>query len=137
MDLLDTPMPIDLHDKSWRIFARNPGYAPHYIAEGATISDSLITEGGEIFGHVKHSVIFSGVKIEEGARVEDAVIMPGVVIRRGALVKRAIVAEGAEIGAGAVVGEDTGNIAVVGYNTTLPAGAKVLAGQQVDESVTL
>ena len=136
MDLLAQPMPIDLHEKKWRIYARNPGYAPHYIAEGATINDSLITEGGEIFGHVKHSVIFSGVKIEEGARVEDAVIMPGVVIKRGAFVKRAIVAEGATIGAGAVVGEDTGNIAVVGYNVELPAGVKVPAGQQVDESVT-
>ena len=27
MDLLATPMPIDLHDKKWRIYARNPGMA--------------------------------------------------------------------------------------------------------------
>ena len=136
MDLLSTPMPIDMHDKKWRVYARNPGYAPHYIAEGATVNDSLITEGSEIYGHVKHSVIFSGVKVEEGARVEDAVIMPGAVIKRGAVVRRAIVAEDAVIGAGSEVGEETGLIAVVGYEVQLPAGVKVSAGQQVDESVT-
>ena len=136
MDLLATPMPIDLHDKKWRIFARNPGYAPHYIAKGATISDSLVTEGTEIYGHVEHSVIFSGVTVEEGAKVVDAVVMPGAVIRRGAVVRRSIIAEGAVIGAGSLVGEETGNIAVVGYNVELPAGVSVSAGQQVDESVT-
>ena len=136
MDLLDTPMPIDLHDKKWRIFARNPGYAPHYVAKGATISDSLVTEGTEIFGHVEHSVIFSGVTVEEGAKVIDAVVMPGAVIRRGAVVQRSIIAENAVIGAGSIVGEETGNIAVVGFEVELPAGVSVSAGQQVDESVT-
>ncbi|MBQ9325785.1 MAG: glucose-1-phosphate adenylyltransferase [Clostridia bacterium] len=136
MDLLSTPMPIDLHDKKWRIYARNPGYAPHYIAKGATVQDSLITEGCEVYGHVEHSVLFSGVVVEEGANVRDAVIMPGSVIRRGAIVHRAIVAEGADIGPGAVVGEEEGNIAVVGWDVKLPAGVTVTAGQQVDESTT-
>ena len=134
MDLLSTPMPIDMHDKKWRIYARNPGYAPHYIAKGATVSDSLITEGCEVFGHVEHSVLFAGVTVEEGATIIDGVVMPGAVVKRGAIVRRAIVAEGAVIGAGSVVGEETGNIAVVGQNVTLPAGTKVSAGEQVGES---
>ena len=134
MDLLQTPMPIDLHDKKWRIYARNTGFVPHYIAKGASVKDSLITEGCEVYGNVDHSVIFSGVIIEEGADVRDSVIMPGSVIHRGAVVRRSIVAEDAVIGAGAVVGEESGNIAVVGHGITLPAGANVLAGQQVDET---
>jgi hypothetical protein len=28
-------MPIDLYDKEWRIYGRNPGVAPHYLAPGA------------------------------------------------------------------------------------------------------
>ncbi len=136
MDLLSTPMPIDLHDKKWRIYARNPGYTPHYIAKGATVSDSLVTEGCEVYGHVNHSVLFSGVTVEEGAKVEDAVIMPGAIIRRGAVVRRSIVAEDAIIGAGSVVGEETGNIAVVGHAVELPAGVSVSAGQQVDATTT-
>ena len=136
MDLLATPMPIDLHDKKWRIYARNTGYVPHYIAEGAKVVDSLVTEGSVIYGNVQHSVIFSGVRVEEGAEVRDAVIMPGAVVRRGAVVHRAIVAENAEVGAGCIVGEETGNIAVVGHAVKLPAGVKVTAGQQVDENTT-
>ena len=126
MDLLSVPMPIDLHDKKWRIYAKNPGLAPHYIAKGAVVSDSLVTEGSEVYGSVQHSVIFAGVTIEEGASVIDSVVMPYAVIKRGAVVRRAIVAENAVIGAGCVVGEETGNIAVVGVSVT--------AGQQVDEN---
>ena len=133
MDLLETPMPIDLHDKRWRIFAKNPGMAPHYIAKGATVHDSLITEGCEVYGNVNHSILFAGVIIEEGAKVESSVIMPGSIIRRGAVVQRAIVAENAVVGPGAFVGEETGNIAVIGTGITLPAGVHIPAGQQVDE----
>ena len=133
MDLLENPMPIDMHDKKWRIFARNPGMAPHYIAEGATVSDSLITEGCEVYGKVNHSILFAGVIIEEGADVEYSVIMPGSIIRRGAVVRRTIVAENAVVSAGAIVGENEGNIAVVGQGINVPAGASVSAGQQVDE----
>ena len=136
MDLLSQPMPIDLHEKQWRIFARNPGLAPHYIAKGAVVSDSLITEGCEVHGNVKHSVLFAGVTIEEGAEIVDAVVMPHAVVRRGAVVRRAIIAEGAVVGPGSIVGEETGNIAVVGHGVTLPAGVKVAAGQQVDEETT-
>ena len=41
-------------------------------------------------------------------------------------------AENAHIAAGAVVGEDTGNIAVVGPGAKIAAGEKVAAGVQVD-----
>ena len=136
MDLLETPMPIDMHDKRWRIFAKNPGMAPHYIAKGATVRDSLITEGCEVYGNVNHSILFAGVIIEEGAKVESSVIMPGSIIRRGAVVRRSIIAENAEVGPGAFVGEDAGNIAVIGTGVTLPAGVSIPAGVQVDETYT-
>jgi len=130
MDLLENPLPIDLHDKKWRIYARNPGLAPHFIAEGGSVKNSLITEGCEVFGRVDHSILFAGVTIKEGAFIEDAVIMPGATIERGAIVRRAIVAEGAVVGAGSQIGEETGNIAVVGQDAVLPAGSVVKAGEQ-------
>ncbi len=136
MDLLSDPAPINLHDKSWRIYAKNPGFPPHFIAKGASVTDSLVTEGCEIYGTVHHSIIFSGVTVEEGANVQDSVIMPGSIIKRGAVVRRTIVAENAVIGAGAIVGEETGNIAVVGHAAVLPAGVTVAAGVQVDKDTT-
>ena len=125
MDLLENPMPMDMHDKKWRIYAKNPGMPPHYIAKGATVTDTLITEGGEIYGNVHHSILFAGVVVEEGAYVESSVIMPGSVIKRGAVIRRTIVAENAVIGAGAIVGEEEGNIAVVGQEKHIPLNSYV------------
>jgi glucose-1-phosphate adenylyltransferase len=125
MDLLHMPMPIDLYDKKWRIYGRNPGVAPHYLSAGAVAKSCLITEGCEVYGRVEHSVLFAGVQVMEGADVVDSVVM-----ERGASVHRAIIAEKAVIGAGAVVGSESGEIAVVGQNVKLPAGETVKAGEQ-------
>ena len=132
MDLLTTPLPIDLHDKKWRIYARSYGAAPQFVSDTAKVADSLVTEGCEVDGEVNHSVLSTGVIVEKDARVVDSVILPGAVIKSGALVQRAIVAENAVVEGGAVVGEPEGNIAVVGQNVTVPAGEKVPAGAQLE-----
>ena len=132
MDLLTMPMPIDLYDKRWRIYARNPGMPPHYVAPGGVVENSLITEGCEVIGEVHHSVLFAGVKVDAGACLTDAVIMPNAVIDRGAVVRRAIIAENAKIGPGCIIGGETGDIAVVGPGAVLPAGTVVEAGVQID-----
>ena len=43
MDILEERPEIDLHDKSWRIYARNEGYLPQYIDQGAELNRCLIT----------------------------------------------------------------------------------------------
>lgn len=43
----------------------------------AKVNNCLITEGCEIYGEARGSVLFAGVTIEKGALVEDSVIMPG------------------------------------------------------------
>ena len=134
MDLIDNPMPMNMHDKKWRIYSKNPGMPPHYISEGAVVTDTLITEGCEVYGKVNHSVLFAGVVVEEGADIEYSVVMPGSIIKRGAIVRRSIVAENATVGAGSIIGEDSGNIAVIGQGVVLPAGVSVPSGTQVDES---
>ncbi|MCL2812139.1 MAG: glucose-1-phosphate adenylyltransferase [Clostridia bacterium] len=132
MDLLQQPMPINLDDKRWRIYARNPGMPPHYIAPGALAANTLMTEGCEVFGEVRGSVLFAGVQVEAGAQVLDAVVMPRAKIARGAKVQRTIVAEDAVIGPGCLVGEPEGNIAVIGPGAVLAAGTVVLAGEQIE-----
>ena len=136
MDLIDNPMPMNMHDKKWRIYSKNPGMPPHYISEGAVVTNTLITEGCEVYGKVNHSVLFAGVVVEEGADIEYSVVMPGSIIKRGAIVRRSIVAENATVGAGSIIGEDSGNIAVIGQGVTLPAGVSVPSGTQVDEAYT-
>ena len=132
MDLLKDPPEFVLDDARWPIYARSPIMPPHYIGEKAVCENSLITSGCEIYGSVTGSVLFAGVTVEEGAVVEDSVIMPGCTIKKGAVIRRAIVAEMTEIGENCVVGECEGGIALVGQNSSIPAGSIVKAGEQVD-----
>ncbi len=133
MDLLEDVPEIDLHDKKFRIYARNLGMPPQYIAEDTLVDNCLITEGCEISGTVQHSVLSSGAVVERGAQVVDSVIMPGARVQSGAVVRRAIVAEGAIVGKDAIIGEMTGNIAVVGNNCVVPQGTVVKAGEQFNK----
>ena len=131
MDLLKYPPPIDLHDRSWRIYARNVGEPPHYVSPKGQVQCSLVTEGCEIFGKVTGSILSADVLVEEGAVVEDSVIMPHSVVKSGAVVRRAIIAEYVVVGEDAMIGEETGDIAVVGSNTRVPKGHKLAAGKQM------
>ena len=130
MDLLKTPLPIDLHDKKWRIYARNFGSEPQYIAPTASVSDTLATEGCVVYGKTQHVILSTDVIVEKDAQVIDSVIMPGAVIRAGAVVRRAIVAENAVVGYYANVGGAEGEIAVVGPGVRVPDHGAVLPGEQ-------
>jgi len=133
MDLLAETPEIDLHDKKFRIYARNMGLPPQYVAENAVVDNCLITEGCEVMGEAVHSILSTGCVVEEGAKVIDSVIMPGAVIKAGAVVRRAIIAENAVISENAKVGEEEGLIAVIGQDAVVPAGAAIKAGEQFGE----
>jgi glucose-1-phosphate adenylyltransferase len=105
---------------------------PHFIADDADVTNSMVTEGCEIDGIVRDSVLFAGVTVEKGAVVEDSVIMPGTTIKAGAIVRRAIVSENCVIAKRCEVGEADGDIALIGQDTALPEGYVVKAGLQVD-----
>ena len=140
MDLLDPNVPLDLSDTEWRIYSRNPGLPPHYIADGACVQNSMISEGGNIYGNVDFSVIFSGVTIEEGAEIRDSIIMPGACVRRGAKVQYAILAENVEVGENAIIGArpedcpDLGDwgVAVVAEGVHVPPGQIIPAKAMIE-----
>ena len=66
---------IDIFDEKWKIYSRNPVLPAQKIGPRALVQDSLVTEGCQIYGCVKHSVLSAGIVVEEGATVEDAVLM--------------------------------------------------------------
>ncbi len=133
MDLLKNPPEFDLTDPRWKIYSRTPVMPPHFIEAGATVVNSMVTEGCEIYGTVRDSVLFAGVHVAKDAVVEDSVVMPGTHIESGAVVRRCIISENCVISKDARVGEaDQGDIALIGQDTTLPEGFVVKAGEQVD-----
>lgn len=143
LDLLNPKVPLDLSDPKWKIYSRNPGMPPQYLAPTATVQNSLITEGCDISGQVECSVIFAGVTIEEGAEIVNSILMPGTVVRRGAKVQYAILAENVEIGENAQVGESPETcadlrkwgVAVVASGIHISAGAQVPAKAMVEEDI--
>ncbi len=104
MDLISDSDDLDLDDDSWKIFTEDVTTIPQYIGPKAEIDSAYITQGCLVNGTIKHSVLFTGVKVETGAQVIDSVIMPGAVVEEGAVVTRAVVADGVVIGKNAVVG---------------------------------
>ena len=114
MDLLDSRNELNLNDASWRIYTEDTPTLPQYIGPNAKIDKAFITQGCVVEGEVKHSVLFTGCKVGEGAKIIDSVLMPGVEVAAGAVVQRALVADNVKIGQDAVVGSaDSENIELV------------------------
>ena len=135
MDMLGTNPAINLNDESWRIFSRHENEAPQYVGADATVVNSSVTEGCEIYGEVVNSVLGAGVKVEKGAVVRDAVIMGGVRIGENAKVEYSIIDSNVTVGNNASVGKSKDvakGITVVGMGLNIPDG-KVIGD---DEMVT-
>jgi len=109
MDLLgETPL-FHIEDPLWKIYSRTSALAPHYLGANATVTNSTVTEGCNIYGSVNHSIISSGVDIGEGSIVSDCVIMPGVKIGKNVVLKNAVVGDDVQIGDGAKIGVTESN----------------------------
>ena len=104
MELVDIVPEFNLYEEYWRIFTKSDFIPPQYLGEHAKIEASLIGEGCEIYGEVRHSVIGAGVVIEEGAVVRDSIIMRESVIGAGAKVTKAILAEQVVVGKNSELG---------------------------------
>ena len=143
MDLLGESPRFNLYDKEWRIYSRSPIMPPHYVGTNAVVEDSLITEGCQVNGEIRHSVLFAGVIVESGAVVEDSIIMPHSVIKKGAVVKKAIVGENVTIGEDAQVGCEkresdgdydtklTGDITLIANSMIVAGGVRVPKGKVI------
>ena len=104
MDLLDANNELDLSDPTWKIYTEDVTALPQYIGPNADITRAFITQGCMVDGEVKNSVLFTGARVNPGAKVIDSVLMPGVEVEEGADITRALVADGVKIGKDAVVG---------------------------------
>jgi glucose-1-phosphate adenylyltransferase len=120
---------LDLLEDSWPIYARLPSEPPAYIGKTSLVEHSVVTQGCEITGTVKNSVLSHGARVEDGAEVHYSVLMPGVTVKRGAVVRYAILGENCQVEAGAAVGADpescdpeSWGITVLGPGTAIAAG---------------
>ena len=130
MELLDENPQIDLNDDKMRIYTRNFSLPPHYIAPGASVKNSILTDGCVIEGEVENCVIHSGVKIGKGSVVKNSVIMKDTVVRTGCQIDKALIDEEVVIEQGCKVGEGN-NVTVIGYHCVALENATVEDGAMI------
>lgn len=144
MDLLESPPKFDLYDRAWRIYGRNQGEPPHYIAPGASVKRCIISEGSVIYGKIEHSVIFTGVFVDKECEIKDSIVMPYSKIGRGTHIYNSIIAEGAVIEDNCEIGcvsnklrESPSEFTVIGENVVIPQGMKIIKKIMIDEGAVL
>jgi glucose-1-phosphate adenylyltransferase len=135
MDLLRTPPPLDLNDRSWIIHTLSEEQPPVRIQTGAMIKDSLVTDGCVIGpdARVERSVLSPGVVVGAGALVRESVVLSGASVGDGARIQRAIVDKLVRVGRGARVGAmgragEPALLTTIGKNAVIPDRAVVPAG---------
>jgi len=142
MDLLQREPPISLDEEGWPILTYGVQRMPARIEGSAHIDRSLISPGCVVRGDVTHSVLGPGVVVEAGAIVRHAVVLNNVRIGANATVDHAILDRRVHVGDDATIGAapshgDEPQIALVGQDAEVPAGATVGAGGRIKPSTSV
>ncbi len=112
IDLTDVTPSLDLYDREWPIWTYGEITPPAKFVHddekrrGYAIS-SLVSGGCIISGaSLRRSLLFTGVRVNSFASVENAVILPYVDIGRSARLRNVVIDRGVKIPEGLVVGDD-------------------------------
>ncbi|MCE7915578.1 MAG: glucose-1-phosphate adenylyltransferase [Nitrosomonas sp. PRO4] len=112
VDLISVTPELNLYDADWPIWTHQEQLPPAKFVfddedrRGQAL-DSSVSGGCIISGAtVRHSLLFSNVKVNSYSVVEDSVILPNVIINRHARLRRVIVEKQCVIPEGLTVGYD-------------------------------
>jgi glucose-1-phosphate adenylyltransferase len=141
MDLLSPSPQLKLYDRRWVIHTRTEERPPARIPGDAHIYASMVSNGCFIDSkaRVESCVLSPGVIIRPGAVVRESILLTDCVVESGAVIERAVldkfvqVQENARVGGGIASSEI--KVALVGKNSTVPAGYVVEPGAEVGTDV--
>ena len=112
LELTGVTPPLNLYDHNWPIWTHAAQLPPAKFVfddedrRGMAV-DSMVSGGCIISGStVRHSLLFSDVKVNSYSLVEDSVILPEVEVMRNCRIKKAVIDRGCVIPEGMVIGED-------------------------------
>jgi len=112
IDLTKITPELNLYDETWPIWTHQEQLPPAKFAfdedtRRGTAIDSLVSGGCIVSGAtVRRSLLFSNVRVENRALIEDSVVLPDVSIGKGAVLRRVIVDKHCHIPDGLRVGVD-------------------------------
>ncbi|MBQ9059412.1 MAG: glucose-1-phosphate adenylyltransferase [Atopobiaceae bacterium] len=124
MELLGENPAFDLYTRVGRIMSNASTRPPAFIGPKGKVDDSLVSNGAQVCGNVKHSIISTDCYVGEGAEVTDSIMLPGARVEEGARVVRAILGEKSCIQAGATFGtaDEKEEFAVIGDEVVVGKG---------------
>ena len=112
LELIGVTPELNLYDKHWPIWTYQEQMPPAKFVfddddrRGMAV-DSMVSGGCVISGsHVKHSLLFSNVRVDSYSRLENAVVLPDVIIERDCNIRNVVIDKGCCIPQGTVIGED-------------------------------
>ena len=124
LELIGVTPPLNLYDKNWPIWTYQEQLPPAKFVfddddrRGMAV-DSMVSGGCVISGaKVRHSLLFSNVRVNSFALVEDSVVLPDVDIGRYCRIRRAVIDRFCEIQEGTVIGYDPRADRAAGYLVT-------------------
>lgn len=112
LELVGLTPELNLYDDQWPIWTYQEQLPPAKFVfddEGrrGMAVDSMVSGGCIVSGsEVKHSLLFSNVRIDSYSFVEDSVILPGVHIGRNCKISKVVIDKGCHIPDGMVIGDD-------------------------------
>jgi len=124
MDLTQVVPELNLYDDDWPILGLQPQLPPAKfvfddVGRRGLAVDSLVSSGCIVSGAtVRRSILFSKVRVEDGALVEDSVVLPEVTIGRRATLRRTVVDEHCRLPDGFEAGLDHEADRLRGYHVT-------------------
>ncbi len=113
MDLLQPVPPISLYQDDWSIRTYQRQHPPARMIQGKSGNEGRLVNsmvsGGVVIdgGAVRHSILFSRVRVHEGALVEDSLLFDGVEVGAGAILRRCIIDKGVQVPPGEQIGVDS------------------------------
>jgi glucose-1-phosphate adenylyltransferase len=114
MDLLGGHTQLKQQLTNWPMYSRSQHMEGlRFTFPQEDVKESLAHPNSEIHGSVSRTVLFAGVHIGTGSRIQDSVLMPNVFIRNDVRISHAIIGEGAIIEDGAIIEGNEDEIAVV------------------------
>jgi len=112
MELIGVNPAMNLYDNTWPIWTHQEQTPPAKFVfddddrRGLAV-DSMVSGGCVISGaQVKHSLLFSNVRVNSYTSVQDSIILPQVNVGRHCRITKAIIEKGCDIPEGTIIGED-------------------------------
>jgi glucose-1-phosphate adenylyltransferase len=112
LELIDVTPELNLYDSEWPIWTYQEQLPPAKFVfddEGrrGTAVDSMVAGGCVVSGStVRHSLLFSNVRVHSFCDISHSVIFPNVDIARNCKIKNAILDRGCQLPEGSVIGFD-------------------------------